>query len=369
MNKTLQLKFKDDSTLKVSVPEYLFNIVETSLNRAINDNRFYMNNLTSNLCYVCGVNQTHLSTEQQEYVKREICNKCKHEIPYILQRVTSICLFNYCDIAWFLDNVYGIPKVMNTFMLEGSLTHVIDNLLTEYLDNRNNYKRFKELYPDRDKIQSEILRIIEEELFNKALEYIENEVPTELLRATKERMFNTVLEEFAEVNAYRICHNIEHEGEYHKIVSRKWTELKVVGKYNSDYNVNLFIVGHIDKLYKLADNTFVIRDLKSTRTLLLSETEQGSFYDTQLQLGGYKYLLESFYGCNVNVIGEIELSRYFQVLPVICDSKGFIDVCNRMCEFISKMKMPIGRPRGSLCTVESCAYYSICEDRFKKKRM
>jgi|YelNatPaOPRAMG01_1025707.scaffolds.fasta_scaffold101801_1 hypothetical protein len=368
MLKVLKLKLQNGCSVSVELPDYLFNIVEVSIKRAISQNRMYPNNVKSDMCYVCAVNQTHLSSEQLEFIKREVCNKCKLKTPYILQRVTSICSFNYCDIAWYLDNVYGVPQVTNSFMLEGSLTHAIDNLLTEYLDNKNNYKRFKELYPDRDLIQQEILKIIENELLTKALETVEESVPEDLIQSTLERMFNTVLEEFAEVNAYRICHNIEHEGEYHKIVSRKWTELKTVGYY-SNYDVNLLLVGHIDKLYRLNDNTFVIRDVKTTRTLLLSETEQGSFYDTQLQLGGYKYLLEQFYGVNVNVIGEIELSRYFQVLPVLCDSKGFVQVCDRLCDFIKNMKMPIGRPRGSLCTVETCSYFSICEDRFKKKRL
>mgnify|MGYP000565991581 CR=1 FL=1 len=367
MNKSISLKFKDE-TVTVKVPDYLFDLLVTAYNSARRENRIYANNIRDNICYLCGVNQTHLSVEHKKWVEQNLCKNCDLT-PYLLQRVTSICSFHYCDIIWYIDNVLGIPEEMNEYALEGILTHSIDNMITDFLAKKENYEKFRKIFPDKDKMFDKVFENVKL-MFDKALAQIRQEkvFDPKLIDKVKTIMFPTVLQDFAYVTTIRLYHSLMYDSDYYKIAQKRWTELKVIGKHEHS-KVKLFLVGHIDKLYMLDDRTFVIRDKKTARVLRLSKIGKGNFYDTSLQLGGYAYLLEQLYNTKVNVIGEIEISRYFDIIPVFCDVKEFVNTCDRLCEFIYYRKSPIGRPRGALCTEKNCSRFEICKERFEKKWM
>jgi len=366
---TISLQFKDKNIVNVEVPNYLHNVLTIALNKAVVEKRVHNNLHYADVCYLCGLNQIHLSTEQLNWADKHICALCDKKTPFLLQRVSQICNFEYCDITWYCNNILGVPSTTNVFMLEGSITHAIDDLLIDYLADRDNYKKLRKVanVSGKDGLYEELLKILEK-LFDKALEQLESKVTPQLIDVVKTNMFNDSLSDLAQVTAIRLYHNIQNQGEYQKIVQKRWTELKLIGYY-INHGIKLLIVGHIDKLYRLDDNTFVIRDKKTTRVLRLGATANGHFYDAHLQLGGYNYLLSQFYGANVSVIGEIEWTRYFDVLPIFCDVKGFTDVCDKLCLFILHEKPPIGRPRGSLCSINTCSFFSLCKEKFSKERM
>ena len=368
--KTVSLKFVNNKTVNVDVPDYLYDVLVVALNKAIREKRIHNNVFESNTCYLCAVNQLHLTPEQLGWVKRNLCSKCDHKIPFYLQRITQICSFNYCDIAWYINNVLDIPTVPNEYMIEGSFVHMLDELLSEHFSDRKTIKKYKALFPDRKRMYEEVFKDIGF-LFAKAknnlLEEKDN-VREELINKVADDMFNGILKDIAEVSTIRLYYDILNEGDYHKVANRKWSELKLLGYY-INHGVKLLLVGHIDKLYKLGNNNFVIRDRKGTHVVRYYATRNGAFYDVPIQLGGYKYLLEQNYNADVNVIGEVELTFYFDVIPTFCDTKGFIDSCDRLTSFISNQQSPIGRPRGSLCSVKYCPYYSLCKEKFTKRRM
>lgn len=363
----VSLKFQNDKTIDVSVPDYLHDVLTVALNNAIKENRLHSNVHEENVCYLCAVNQIHLTPEHLAWVKKNICSRCGHKTPFYLQRVTQICSFKYCDIAWYITNYLGVPVVPNEYMIEGSLVHSLDLLCSDFFADRKNLKKYKAVFPDRKHMYEEVIKDVSF-LFTKAKQEISSEVSEELLGKVSEKMFSSIIPDLARVFTMRLYYDILNEGDYHRVANRKWSELKLLGYYSS-HGVNLLLVGHIDKLYKLSNNSYVIRDRKGTHTIRFYATRYGQFYDTAVQLGGYKYLMEQMFNADVNVIGEVELTFYFDVIPVFCDIKGFIDSCDKLCSFISNRQTPIGRPRGSLCSVEYCPFYSVCKEKFTKKRM
>jgi hypothetical protein len=365
---TIKLRFKNGETVEVSIPDFLRDLLSVAYTTAKREGRIYANSIRDNKCYLCGVNEVHLSVEQKKWVIDNICKNCDL-MPYLLQRVTQICSFRYCDVNWYIENVLGLPEEMNEYALEGVLTHNIDNMITEYLAKKKNYEEIAKLFPDKDKMFDKVFETVKL-MYDKTLMQLRQEriFDEKLIDKVQTIMFPTVLQDFAYVTTIRLYHSLMYDSDYYKIAEKRWTELKVVGKHEHS-KVKLFLLGHIDKLYMLDNKTFVIRDKKTARVLRLSKIGKGNFYDTALQLGGYAYLLEQTYNTKVNIIGEIELSRYFDIIPVFCDKTEFINTCDKLCEFIYYRKAPIGRPRGPLCTEKGCSRFELCKDLFKKEWM
>jgi len=345
--------------LSVTIPKY----VEDYIGAQIRKYRFFPNVTRNVTCYICAVNRTRLTPEMITWVKRKICDNCNYTNPCILSHVSGVLSFESCQMAWWLANVELVEVLPNQAMLEGIIGHVFDKFLSDYFSRDENYNQFKES-PSLYKIHVSITKLLRAEYDKMAEQILQNEksefgstFSEHLLMAQKGEVFEGILNDYAFVYATRVYKNIKYGGEYRLIPARTWREKKVIG-YDEFFDVRMFQVGRIDKLYQIDGNSFVIRDDKTTKIVReWGMTEYGVGAPSK-QLGGYKHFLEQMYEVNVHVLGIINLLRYFDYVPVKCDETGYISILQRLCKFIRDECAPMKRTKGGICSEEWCPHFN-----------
>jgi hypothetical protein len=350
-----------DKTIESKIPKHITPILDTQLVKS----KLHINNIEDDICYFCAINHTPLEHHHIVWVTQNICRQCEKNNPYIKQTVTDSLTFRSCQLAWWHSQVEGITYRPTEYMIEGAVSHAIDEFLTEYFSDSKNFEKFIQYYPSRSKIYQEILSLIQAK-FDTIVSTIEEKssddeyysvLKNDYLKM-KSELLETVMHDHAYIATMRVLNNIRYQGDYSKIVAMKWVEHKVVGYFNYA-NTNIFLKGRIDKLYKLKENVFLIRDDKASRmlTMFATSTPHG-YYVENGQFGGYSYLLKQYYKKDVSVIGVIWFYRYNDFIPVYCNEEIFLDNLKNICTFLSKESSPpIPRFQGGICSEKFCPYW------------
>jgi len=355
-----------DKRLEVKVPRNLKPVIQAKLKRR----RFFSNVYLSKSCLLCPVNFHEFTKEELEWIRKNVCSHCNKIVPCIGVRVTEIVSFKNCQMSWYFENILNIPRPYTTALLEGIIAHAFDRVLTDLLNDKAFFEKVKEYYPSRLDMYNFLVETLHKR-YDRVCKSIIPEYDAmkpmleKLLITHKRDVFEKILEDFAYVGLIRIYNDILFGGEYRKLVKRRWEEKRVFGLYRHK-GVKLFIVGHIDKLYRLGNDKFVIRDDKTLRVVRVPRRGHG-LYDYQLQLGGYSYLLRQLYGIDVETIGVIWLLRYADIAPTQCDEKGFLTVCKTMCEMLGEGKAPLRTYPGGLCSSDYCGYWNSCHGLTEKE--
>lgn len=347
--------------IHVQIPTNIYPVIDAK--RRVRP--FYPNVLLSNVCYLCGLNTCKLNREEIGWAKGNICVQCDKKSPYIPVSISEVSTFEECEMSWYFANILNIPQVITTPMLEGIIAHTFDNMLVKLMNDKQFFDLIKQKYPSRYDMYNEVVKRLNEEydqIVKTALSEInlmQGYVPEKALLNLKRDIFDKLLDDFAYLAVMRMYNDILFEGDYRKLISRRWEEKQVYGYVEHD-GVKLFLVGRVDKLYQLGNDKFFIRDDKSLRVVRLPPRGQ-SLYSYSLQLGGYAYCLKKMYSCPVEAIGAIWLLRFADIAPTECDEERFLKAAKSLCEFISKSRAPKRCvPRAGLCQPEYCGYWNEC---------
>jgi hypothetical protein len=346
--------------ISLNIPDYLEPIIyaQTKLYP------FYPNVMHNPMCTVCAINRTRLDDETISWCKRNICSNCDYKAPCILQHVTGVLSFEVCQMSWTLYNIEMKTPGVTQAQVEGTIGHTFDKFLADYFSKEDSYEKFKgaNIY----KIHTEIMKLIQAQYDKIVDEMLAKEkedfgmIADQLLVSQKQAVFEDILNDYAYIYAIRVYKNIKHGGAYYQIPALTWREKKVVG-YDEFHNVRVFQVGRIDKLYQAGENKFVIRDDKTTSVIRNYAYSPYGIYAPSKQLGAYKHLLEQMTGAKVHVLGIINLSRYFDYIPVVCDEAGYLSVLEQLCSFISNKNVALKRNKGAgVCKEEYCGFFNTC---------
>jgi len=342
----------------VELPLYLIPLVRAQMERHI----LHPNIKRSPMCLTCGVNYTRLSEDLKSWVTSHMCKQCDLTNPCLIQYITDIIGFPNCQMAWYLSKILNIPTAPSVYMVEGQISHEFDNFLLEYFSKKENYEYIKQFYPSRTKMTLEINKLLNEEydkIIDRALKEseIEGKQNTigQLLLSQKDELFSDVLSDYAYIFAKRLYNDIKHSGEFTKLLLTKWIEKKVIG-YDTFYDIRMFQVGRIDKLYTIKPNKFVIQDDKSSRAIRY--WGEDIYSEAGTQLGGYAHCLQQLYNYDVHVLGAIWLLRYFYHTYIPCDVDSYVKILSDICKFIKERKAPLKRQKNTgMCHEQYCDYY------------
>ena len=347
--------------IQVTIPQNIYPIIHAKL-------RFQQtspNILLSDVCYVCGVNANRLNKEETEWIKSNICIQCDKKTPYIPVSVTEVVNFDECQASWYFSNVLNLPIVVSTQMLEGTISHACDNILVNLMNDKQFFEKLKEKYPSRFDMYREVNKKLNEEydvIIKDALEetnFMQGYVPEKLLLTLKRDIFDKLLDDFTYLTVMRIYNDILFEGDYRKLISRRWEEKRVFGHFEHN-GIKFLIRGRIDKLYRLGNEKFLIRDDKSLRVIRLPGRGQ-SLYSYSTQLGGYHYCLSQMFTPKVETVGIIWLIRFADIVPAECDKDKFVSIAKEMCNLIAEGKAPTRCiPKVGLCSPNYCSYWNTC---------
>jgi len=352
---------QNNTKISVPIPLHLYPIID-SKRRA---KPFYPNIILAPICNFCAVNMSKFYKEDVDYIKQKFCVSCDKKTPYILVSVTEVSSFESCEMTWYFANILNIPQTASTPMLEGIIAHTFDNILVKLMNDREFFGKLKDKYPSRFDMYNEVVKRLNEEydvIIKNLLEEIklmQGYVPERALQSLKRDIFDKLLEDFAYLAIMRLYNDILFGGDYRKLISRRWEEKKVFGGFEHN-GVKLLITGKVDKLYRLGNNKFFIRDDKSLRTVRVPTRGQ-SLYSYSTQLGGYAFLLKQMHSPDVETIGCIWLLRFADIAPIECDVERFVSIAKKLCTFIAEGKAATRCvPHTGLCSPDYCSYWNSC---------
>jgi len=363
-----------EKTVSIPVPDYLSFIVKKRLEKY----PFIKNAVFYPTCYVCGVNQTHIPNDIKVWLLNKTCKRCDGKIPYLLMHTTAILgIRSDCQYRWWLGEFMNIPEPPSIYLIEGAIVHAYEEYLVKLMRKREFRAKIKELSSSRTALYDYLItlfrerfdEIVKDVAEREILEYgAKGDVEQRYLQL-KEEIFSGVLNDFAMVMTIRFRNNALFGGELMKLLTRREVEKTVFGTYEFS-GVKILQKGRIDCLYEIDKGDrkiFVIRDSKLRRRIGLTPSGKIT-YDPSLQFGGYACALRQMYEKDVEVVGLMWLSRYYEVEPIPCDEEGFIETVLELCNFIRNGTVPRKAvPGHGLCSKEYCGYWGKVCDRGKKE--
>ena len=352
-------------TFTVKVPEYLKPVLQTQIAKY----KLRRNNIVKPLCLVCGVNYVHIPNEMREFVLSNTCRKCDFTMPYLYFHNTSPLGFKDCQYSWYMDNVLNVPaeETTNEFLIEGSVSHALDEYFIDLLRKKWFTDKIKSLSPSRIGIYNFLLGLFKDKyediikgIVKRSREEFASKITEQELLVWREQIFHNIINDYAYINAIRLLNDAMYNGEFTQLMTQKHTEKVVFSTYEF-FQIRLLLKGHIDKLYVLKNNkVFALRDDKGRRAIRVNEN--GMKFDCSEQLGSYSLALKQMYGKDVLNVGFMWLSRYWEPHPVICDEESYLDCLKEICLFIRDKHSPTKSKPGGLCSKQFCSRWEMCQN-------
>jgi len=351
-------------TLNVTLPDYLIPVVNVQ-----HKTHYYYNNIEKfQICKLCGVNMTKLRLGTSfSWVLTEVCGKCKGEMPCLLVHVSTVAGFPHCEQKFWFNFYQGLKEPAIKAALEGTIAHSLNEFLVNYLSKFENTSKIKhECGISREKILSYLTNLLDleydkiaEDIVRRQREDFGDKVELKDILELKEELFEDFINDFAYLYTIRIYQNLVNGGVYHNLLAKRWTEMRVMA-YDVFFGIKFLQIGRVDALYKLSDNSFFIRDGKSSRRITSDAIKEG-FWDFRYQAGGYSHCLKQIYPNNVSVFAMVYLLRYHDLIPDVCDEEGYLNNLQKMAELILYKQPPKKADRGGLCSTEFCLFWGFCQ--------
>jgi hypothetical protein len=330
---------------------------------------YHYNNISRYaMCLLCAVNKTKIQADSYSWIMKNVCSGCQGTVPCILLHVSTISGFPHCEQKFWFHHYQGLKEPSIQAALEGTISHKLDEFLVEYLSNITNMNKIKSSCGNsKKKIQEYLIEILNKEYDEIAKDIIVRQredfgdkIELHSVLNLKEDLFNDFIDDFAYLFAARVYQNIVNGGVYHNLLAKRWIETRVMA-YDVYFGIRFLQIGRIDALYKLSDQSFFIRDSKSSKRITSDAIKDNDFWSFSVQAGGYSHCLKQIYSNDVSIFATVYLLRYHDIIPCAVDENKYLNNLQRIGELILYKKTPKKSESGGICSKRWCIFWDFCK--------